>query len=114
MEFASSIDSDHNSMKSTTGRKKEKKEYLETKKYFTGMPVGQGWSQRRNKNIYLKTNDNENTLKNLCDAAKAVLRGNFIVKQVFLKKNLLPKIPTKTTSERKTNKQKPKSAEGRK
>ena len=41
MEFASSIYSDHNSMKSTTGRKKEKKEYLETKKYFTGMSMGQ-------------------------------------------------------------------------
>ena len=36
---------------------------------------------------YLKTNENENTiLQNLWDAAKLVLRGKFIVIQVFLKK----------------------------
>ena len=35
----------------------------------------------------LKTNDNENTtIQNLWDAAKAVLRGKFIVTQAFLKK----------------------------
>ena len=34
---------------------------------------------------YLRTNDNENTtFQNLWDAAKAVLRGKFIVIQVFL------------------------------
>ena len=36
---------------------------------------------------YLETNDNENTtIQNLWDAAKAVLRGKFIVIQAFLKK----------------------------
>ena len=36
---------------------------------------------------YLMTNENENTiLPDLWDAAKAVLRGKFIVIQVFLKK----------------------------
>ena len=36
---------------------------------------------------YLKTNDNENTtIQNLSDAAKAVLRGKFIAIQAFLKK----------------------------
>ena len=36
---------------------------------------------------YLKTNDNEDTTtQNLWDAAKAVLRGKFIVIQAFLKK----------------------------
>ena len=36
---------------------------------------------------YLETNDNENTsIQNLWNAAKAVLRGKFIVIQVFLKK----------------------------
>ena len=38
---------------------------------------------------YLETNDNENTtIQNLWDAAKAVLRGKFIaiVSQAFLKK----------------------------
>jgi len=36
---------------------------------------------------YLETNDNEDTsTQNLCDAAKAVLRGKFITIQAFLKK----------------------------
>ena len=36
---------------------------------------------------YLKTNDNENvTIQNLWDAAKAVLRGKFIAIQSYLKK----------------------------
>ena len=36
---------------------------------------------------YLETNDNENTMiQNLWDAAKAVLRGKFIVIQAYLKK----------------------------
>ena len=36
---------------------------------------------------YLETNDNENpTIQNLWDAAKAVLRGKFIPIQAYLKK----------------------------
>ena len=36
---------------------------------------------------YLETNDYENTtIQNLCDVAKAILRGNFIAKQAYLKK----------------------------
>ena len=35
---------------------------------------------------YLETNYNENTIKNLWDAAKAVLRGKFIAIQAYLKK----------------------------
>ena len=36
---------------------------------------------------YLETNYNENTtIQNLCDAAKAVLRGKFIAIQAYLKK----------------------------
>ena len=36
---------------------------------------------------YLETNDNENTAtKNLCDAAKVVIRGKFIAIQSYLKK----------------------------
>ena len=56
---------------------------------------------------YPETNDNENTTtQNLCDAAKAVLRGKFIAIQSYLKKkktqqsNLTPK----GTRERRTNK----------
>ena len=35
---------------------------------------------------FLETNDNENTIQNLWDAAKAVLRGKFIAIQSYLKK----------------------------
>ena len=35
---------------------------------------------------FLETNDNENTTQNLWDAAKAVLRGKFIIIQSYLKK----------------------------
>ena len=35
---------------------------------------------------YLETNENENTIQNLWNAAKAVLRENFIVIQVYLRK----------------------------
>ena len=35
---------------------------------------------------FLERNDNENTTQNLLDAAKAVLRGKFIVIQSYLKK----------------------------
>ena len=36
---------------------------------------------------YLETNDNENTtIQNLWDAAKAVLRGKFVAIQAYLKK----------------------------
>ena len=40
---------------------------------------------------YLKTNDNENAMiQNLWDTAKAVLRGQFIAIQSYLKKQETP------------------------
>lgn len=52
---------------------------------------------------HLKTNDNENTtLQNLWDAAKAFLRGKFIVIQALrrrISKNLPPKRPGRRTNE---------------
>ena len=58
---------------------------------------------------YLETNDNENmTIQNLWDAVKAVLRGNFIPIQAYLKKQQTSQITNLTlpkgTRERKTNK----------
>ena len=42
---------------------------------------------------YLETSDNENmTTQNLCQAAKAVLRGKFIAIQSYLKKQETPQI----------------------
>ena len=44
-------------------------------------------------NKYLETNDNKNmTIKNLGDAAKAVLRGKFIAIQSYRKKQEKPQI----------------------
>ena len=46
---------------------------------------------------FLETNDNENTTtQNLCDAAKAVLRGKFIAIQSYLKKQEKHKIDNLT------------------
>ena len=41
---------------------------------------------KREIKTFLETNDNKNTTQNLCDAAKAVLRGKFIAIQSHLKK----------------------------
>ena len=51
---------------------------------------------------YLETNDSENTMiQNLQDAAKAVLRGKFIVVQSYLKiQEILNKQPNFTTRAR--------------
>ena len=57
---------------------------------------------------YLETNDNENTtIQNLWDAAKACLKGKFIALQAYLKnkKNLKQSnLTPKGTRERRTNK----------
>ena len=50
--------------------------------------MGQPGNQRRNKKIYMETNENENTMvQNLWDAVKVVLRG----------KNTLQYRPTSTS-----------------
>ena len=44
---------------------------------------------------YLETNDNENmTIQNVWDVANVVLRGNFIAKQSYLKKQEKSQINT--------------------
>ena len=68
---------------------------------------------------YLETNDNEDTTtQNLWDATKAVLRGKFIAKQAFLKKEEKSQIDILTHHlnklEEKIQKTHLKSAEGRK
>ena len=68
--------------------------------------------------IYLETNDNENTMaQNLWDAAKAVLRGNFIAIQSYLKKQETSQINNLTLHLKqleKKNKRTTKLAEGKK
>ena len=62
---------------------------------------------KRESKIFLETNDNENTItQNLWDSAKAVLRGNYIAIQPYLKKqtnkksNRQPNLTPKTTGKR--------------
>ena len=70
---------------------------------------------------YLETNGNENTTtQNLWDAAKAVLRGNFIAVQSYLKKpetsqiNNLTLLLKQLEKEEEQQKKPPKLAEGKK
>ena len=58
---------------------------------------------------YLETNENKNmTIQNLWDAAKAVLRGTFIVIKAYLRKqrkisNKQPNFKVKATRQRRIN-----------
>ena len=67
---------------------------------------------------YLETNDNENTtIQNIWDAAKAVLRGKFIAIQVYLKKQEKSQINNLTLHLKELEKEEqtnPKLAEGKK
>ena len=68
---------------------------------------------------YLETNDNENTtIQNLWDTAKAVLRGMFIAIQSYLKKQEKSQINNLTLHlkqlEKEEQKKTPKLAEGNK
>ena len=54
----------------------------------------------------LKTNENENIMiQNLWDAAKAVLRGKFIAKQAYLRKQEKPQINNLTLCLKKLGKE---------
>ena len=58
---------------------------MEAKQYASKQPSGSlKKSNRKYKIKYLETNENKNSMiQNLCDAAKAVLRGKFIVIQTY-------------------------------
>ena len=58
---------------------------------------------------FLETNDNENTTQNLWDAAKTVLRGKFIAKQSYLKKQEKHQIDKLTLHLKQLEKEKKKS-----
>ena len=67
---------------------------------------------------FLETNDNEITIQNLWDAAKAVLRGKFIALQSYLKEtrktsNRKYNFPAKASGKRR-GKKNPKLVEGKK
>ena len=72
---------------------------METQQHATKKPMVQRGNQKGNKK-YLETNDNEDTtIQNLWDAAKAVLRGKFIEMQAFLKKEEKSQIDNLTLNE---------------
>ena len=61
-------------------------------------------------NKYLETNDNENTMtQDLWDAAKAVLRGNFIAIESYLKKQEKSDINNLTLHLKQLEKEEPKN-----
>lgn len=73
-EIIPSIFSDHHSMKLEINYWKKHK-HVEAKQHAAKWPMGQWRNQSGNKK-YLKNNENR-TMQNLWDVAKAVLRGSF-------------------------------------
>ena len=107
MEIISSIFSDHNSMKLEINHRKRNEKKLITWRLNNMLLKTQRVNDEIKEEIrkYLETNDNENTtIQNLWDAAKAVLRGKFIEIQAFLKKrkisNKQPNLPLKRIRKR--------------
>ena len=89
MEIISSIVSDHNTMRLDINYKKKTVRNTNTWRLNNTFPNNQQATEEIKREIkkFLVTNDNENmTTQNLQDEAKAVLRGNFISKQSYLKK----------------------------
>ena len=81
IEIISSIFSDHNAMRlEMEGKKRKKHKHMEAKQYVNNQEIPEEIKEEIKK--YLETNDNENTtIQNLWDAAKAVLREKFIAIQ---------------------------------
>jgi len=89
IEIISSIFSDHNVMRLDINYKKKSVRNTNTwrlNNLFLNNQQVTGEIKREIKK-FLETNDKENTtIQNLWDAAKAVLRGNFIAIQSYLEK----------------------------
>ena len=89
IEIASSIFSDHNTMRLDINYKKKSVRNTNTWRSNNTFLNNQQVTKEIKSEIkkFLETNDNENmTTQNLWDAAKAVLRGKFIAIQSYLKK----------------------------
>ena len=89
IEMVSSIFSDHNTMRLEINYRKKNVKHTNTWRLYYTLLNNQEITEEIKEEIkkYLETNDNENmTIQNLWDAAKAVLRGNFIAIQAYLKK----------------------------
>ena len=91
IEIVSSVISDHNAMRLDINYRKKSVKNTNTWRLNNTLLNNQEITEEIEEEIkkYLETNDNENTTtQNLWDAAKAVLRGEFIAIQSYLKKHL--------------------------
>ena len=89
IEIISSIFSDHNAMRLEMNYREKNVKNTNTWRLNNTLLNNQEIAEEIKEEIekYLETNDNENTtIQNLRDAAKAVLRGKFIEIQSYLKK----------------------------
>ena len=89
IEIISSIFSNHNTMRLDINYRKKSVKNTNTWRLNNTLLNNQEITEEIKEEIkkYLETNDNENTMiQNLWAAAKAVLRGNFIAIQPYLKK----------------------------
>ena len=89
IEIISSIFSNHDAVRLDVNYRKKSVKHTNTWKLNNTLLNNQEITEEIQEEIkkHLETNDNENiTTQNLWDAAKAVLRGNFIPIQSYLKK----------------------------
>ena len=120
IEIVSSIFSDHNAMRLDINYRKKSVKNTNTWRLNNTVLNNQGITEEIKEEIkkYLELNDNENTTsQNLCDTAKAVLRGKFIAIQSYLKKQETPQINNLTLHLKQLEEEEPKTpklAEGKK
>ena len=89
IEIISNIFSDHNAMRLEMNYREKNVKNTNTRRLNNMLLKNQEITEEIKEEIkkYLETNDNENTtIQNLWDAAKAVLRGKFIAVNACIKK----------------------------
>ena len=120
IEIISSIFSDHNAMRLEMNYREKTVKNTSTWRLNNTLLNNQEITEKIKEEIkkYLETNDNENTtIQNLWDAAKAVLKGKFIAIQAYLRKQEKSQINNLTLHLKELEKEeqtKPKAAEGKK
>ena len=124
IEIISSIFSDHNGMKLEINHRKRNEKKPTTWRLNNILLKNEWVNEEIKKEIkqYLETNNNEGTTtQNLWDAAKALLRGQFIAIQAFLQKeeksqtnNLTHHLNELEEQQQQQQQKHPKSTEGRK
>ena len=112
IETVSSIFSEHNAMRLDINYKKKSVRNTNTWRLNNTFLNNQQATEEIKREIkkFLETNDNENTTtQNLWDAAKAVLRGQFIASQSHLKKQEKHRIDSLTSYLKQLGKEEPSS-----